>query len=490
MAQAANSRGHLTRRRVVVGTGALAAAALLPHRVAFAAPEISPVTARLSSYMSQARERALPPAVIERARLHILDTFAAMVSGSELPPGRVVLAFARANRGDQSVTIVGGDTLCGPIEAALANAMLAHADETDDSHAPSLSHPGCVVVPAALAVGERFGISGAHFLRAVVLGYDIGPRVTMTLGATFRSDRRLSSHGYAGAFGASAAAGCAASLGVDQMRWLIDYAAEQAAGLNATLRDASHIGKGFVFAGGPARSGVTSALLVHAGAQGVDDILAGPGNFLRVHAPQADPAGLIDQLGERFEINRTNIKKWSVGSPIQAPLDGLETLLQRHRFDAEAVQELIVRLPTNELATVDNRDLPDICLQHMIAIMLVDGTASFRAAHDEPRMRDAAVLRQRAKVRLLPDEELEKRRPNREAIVEVVLGDGNKLSEHVLAVRGTAENPMTPAEVVAKARDLMVPILGEARTSRLIETTLALDGLADIRALRPLLQRT
>jgi hypothetical protein len=64
----------------------------------------------------------------------------------------------------------------------MTNAMMAHADQTDDSHAPSHSHLGCGVVPAALASGEQFGISGAHLLRAVTLGYDVGARFTMALG--------------------------------------------------------------------------------------------------------------------------------------------------------------------------------------------------------------------------------------------------------------------------------------------------------------------
>ena len=478
----------VTRRSVLASTSAILSGAALPSS-GRAGPAISPVTQKLSAYMSEARDRVLPDAVIERIKEHVLDTFAAMISGSDLPPGRIVIAFARANRGDQSTTVAGSDVLCGPIEAALANGMLAHADETDDSHAPSLSHPGCVVVPAALAVGERFGIGGMHFLRAIALGYDIGTRLTMTLGPTFRNERRLSSHGFAGAFGGSAAAGCAASLDAMQMRWLIDYAAQQAAGLNATLRDSGHVGKGFVFGGGPARSGVTSALLVHAGATGVDDILSGPGNFLRTHAPAIDPAGLIEELGETFEVTRTNIKKWSVGSPIQASLDALETLIGRHGFAADQVKELIVRLPARSAATVDNRDLPDICVQHMLAIMLMDKTASFRAAHDEPRMHDPAVLRQRAKVKLIADEELDRRRPNREAIVEVTLTDGRAWREHVAAVRGTAANPMTRAEVVGKCRDLMAPVLGEDKAARLIEATLALDTIGDIRDLRPLLQR-
>ena len=106
--------------------------------------------------------------------------------------------------------------------------------------------------------------------------------------------------------------------------------------------------------------------------------------------------------------------------------------------------------------------MPDICLQHMVAVMLLDKTASFAAAHDKPRMQARAVLKQRAKVELVLDEELERLMPQRQAIVEVTLSDGSRLTERVEAVRGTAANPMNRDEVVRKCRDLTTPVLGAA----------------------------
>ena len=134
--------------------------------------------------------------------------------------------------------------------------------------------------------------------------------------------------------------------------------------------------------------------------------------------------------------------------------------------------------------------MPDICLQHMVAVMLLDKTSSFKAAHDKARMQDPAVLRQRAKVQLIPDAELERALPRREAIVEITLVDGTKLTEHVVSVRGTPENPMPREEIVAKARDLMAPVLGAPATASLIEKVLNLEKVKNIRELRPLLQRS
>jgi 2-methylcitrate dehydratase PrpD len=482
---------NITRRSVLQRAGGFIAAAAFPTRGLTAALPVSEVMTRLSSYMSEAAGRALPEEAVEKTKHHILDTFAAMISGSELGPGRIGIKFARAHAGEKVATVAGSDVVCGPIEAAVANGMLAHSDETDDSHAPSHSHPGCAVVPAALAAGEQFGIDGTRFLRAVALGYDVGPRVTLTLGGLpYQMETHRSSHEIAGNFGAAAAAGCAAGLNAQQMRWLLDYASQQASGIAAWERDTEHIEKSFVFAGIPARNGVTAALLIQLGGTGVEDVLSGPDNFLMAFAPKADPAKLIEKLGERYEVTRTNIKKWTVGSPIQAPLDALEILLKRRPFEADQVQKVTIRVATSEANTVNNREMPDICLQHMVAVMLIDKTASFAAAHDKPRMQDAGVLRQRAKVQLVPDEELERRYPRRETIVEVTLNDGTRLTERVEAVRGTAENPMTRDEVVAKCRDLSAPVLGASTAAKLIAQVLNLEMMKNVREFRPLLQRT
>jgi 2-methylcitrate dehydratase PrpD len=478
----------LTRREILYAAGGLLTASAARAQTKPAA--VSPIMTKLSTFMSDAAGHALPADVVEKTKHMILDTLAAMISGSELPPGRFAINFARAYKGNPIATVAGSNVLCGPIEAALSNGMLAHSDETDDTHPPSQSHPGCATVPAALAAGERFNIGGQQFLRAVTLGYDIGTRVTATLGRLqYMFDSHRSTHSIAGTFCAAAAAGCAASLNARQMRWLLSYTAQQASGTAAWQRDTDHIEKAFDFAGMPARNGVTSALLVQAGGTGVEDIFSGADNFFDAFMPKNDPAMVIDKLGERYEITRTNIKKWTVGSPIQAPLDALEILLKRYKFPPDQVRQIVVRAATNEAKIVDNREIPDICMQHMIAVMLIDRTASFKSAHDTARMRDPEILRQRAKVQLVGDEELERLMPRRVGIVEVTLNDGMRFSERVDNVRGTAENPMPREEVIAKARDLIAPVLGNATATKLIDTVFDIEKVKSVLELRPLLQK-
>src|SRR5262245_20149184 len=394
------------------------------------------ITSTLAAYMSQAGTRMLPEEVVEKTKQIILDTLAAMISGADLPPGKFAIQFARAYKGERIATIAASNLLCGPIEAALVNGMLAHSDETDDTHSFSQSHPGCSVVPSALAVGEQFGIDGPRFTRAVALGYDIGPRVTITLGRLqYMADTHRSTHAIAGTFGSAAAAGCAVNLNAQQMRWLLSYTAQQTSGIASWQRDTDHIEKAFDFAGMPARNGVTSALLVQAGGTGVDDVFSGADNFFQAFLPKNDAALMIEKLCKRDECMRTRFKKWTTGSPIQAVLDALVNIQKRNSFAADDVKQVQVRVATNEAAIVNNREIPDISLQHLVAVMLIDKTVTFKSAHDLARMKDPAVLRHRAKVQLIPDEELERRMPRREAIVDVTLNNGMKLTEHVEAVR-------------------------------------------------------
>jgi len=229
---------------------------------------------------------------------------------------------------------------------------------------------------------------------------------------------------------------------------------------------------------------------VQLGWNGVDDVMSGRDNYLLATSPQAKPDLLIDGLGERYEIARTNIKRWTVGSPIQAPLDAMEALLKRQPVDPDRVREILVRSAPESV--VDNSDPPDINIQHAMALMVIDKTVTFRSIHDLPRLRDPRALRLRAKVRL--EAPAGSGRGGRDAVrpplLEITLNDGTRLTQDTGAVLGTVENPMTREQFVAKCRDLMTPVLGESQSARLIDRVLDLERIKDIRELRPLLQRT
>jgi len=450
--------------------------------------QISPVMSQLSAYIASALRRSLPPAVIEKTKHHILDTLAAMISGSRLAPGMRAIGYVKTLGGVKEACVIGSNIITTAVNAALANGMLAHADETDDSHAPSLTHPGCGIVPAALAMAERERRNGAALLRAVALGYDVGCRLTQSLDAyQFREDGH-STHSFGPMFGAAAAAGALADLRERQVRHLLSFTAQQASGISCWMRDGEHVEKAFDFGGMPARNGVTAATMVADGFTGVDDVFAGERSFFVAYGRKPDPAVLARGLGANYEIMNTNIKRWSVGSPVQAPLDSLRDLILKHQIKAADVEKVVVRVAHQGANTVDNRDMPDICMQHMCAVMLIDGNVTFASSHDQKRMRDREVLALRNRIELRGDDALSAAMPSRQGIVEVRLRDGRELKRHTTAVRGTAENPMTRGEVDEKSYDLMAPVIGRARARKLCDAVWKLEKVRDARGLRPLLR--
>lgn len=440
------------------------------------------ITQVLAKYIAAAPDKDLPMEVKEKTTLHIIDTVAAIVSGARLNAGRRILPFVEKLAGTPESMIFGSGQLTTAALAALANGMCAHADETDDSHAPSLTHPGCAVVPAAFAVAERERWSGKKLLRAVALGYDIGTRITIALGADRFHDLGHSSHSFGGLFGATAAS--AAGLTETQAAGALAYAVQLASGNTCWRRDPEHVEKAFDFGGMPAHNGVLAASFAAAGfSASVEPLDGNPGLFAAF--PQyAKSEQAVELLGERFEIMRTAIKKWCVGSPIQAALDSLEFLMSEHKILASDVVAITVALPRHSAPVVDNREMPDVNLQHQLALMLQDGAVTFESSHDRSRMQQASIVALRNRISIEPRSDKTFTDNPRQAWLSIKLVSGHRLEHRTLYVRGTPNNPMTPEEVIAKCRDLMAPILSGHRAERAIAMLLSLDDLDDIKALR------
>jgi 2-methylcitrate dehydratase PrpD len=301
-----------------------------------------------------------------------------------------------------------------------------------------------------------------------------------------------STHSFGPTFGAAAAAASLARLDARQMLHVLTYAGQQASGVGSWIGDTDHIEKAFDFGGMPARNGVTAATFVSQGFTATDDMLAGPRNFFQAYthaARGANPQELVRELGETYEVMNTNIKRWSVGSPIQAPLDSLSDLIKTHGVSADDVEHAVVKVSHTGATTTDNRHIPDICMQQMCAVMLMDGIVTFESAHDEGRMHDAATQAVRSRIELLGDDEMQALLPSRQGIVELTLKDGRRLTHRTEAVRGTSENPMTRAEVDEKCFHLIAPVLGARKARGLCDAVWSLERVRDARELRPLFSK-
>jgi 2-methylcitrate dehydratase PrpD len=450
---------------------------------------ISPENLRLSEYIAGTAARDLPAPVAAKTKHHILDTLAAILSGSRLRAGTLAAGYAARFAALPEATVM-GTALAVPAEtAALANAMSGHADETDDSHLGGRFHPGCAIVPAAFAVAEVTDRSGAELIRAVAVGYDVGARLNMSLGYSNPNNASgHSTHSLGAAFGAAAASAALCRFDARRVRHVLSYACQQASGVPFWHRDSEHVEKAFDFGGMGARNGVAGAMMVAAGFSAVEDAFSGRNNFYTGFGEKPAPAVLAHELGSRFEIMQASIKKWCVGSPIQAVLDATAALIAEHGVRAADVRHIFITMPDDRMHIVDNRSMPDVCVQHMTALMIADGMLGFANTHDHARMHDEAVLAVRRRIELIPSKELSKAVPARQAIVEIERNDGTRLRHHAKAVRGTPDNPMTSDEIEEKALDLIAPITGKERASKLVAATGKLESLRSVRELRALLQ--
>jgi 2-methylcitrate dehydratase PrpD len=487
-----NARGAAILSGAIPGTAAFAQTAAAPAPAAPSAAvsdrdAVSPAAAAFADYVAGALDRELPADVATRAKLHVLDTLAAMVSGSRLKPGDLAARYVDSIGGKPQAMVIGTPIVTSAVNAALANAMAAHADETDDTNPVGPVHLGCGAVSAGLATAELVGRSGQDLLRAVTLAYDVGTRMVTSLGISQGSGTRSPSVTMT-TFVAAAAAAAMLRLDQRQVRHTFSYAAQQASGIGFWSRDREHVEKAFDFGGMGARNGVMAATMVAMGFSAVEDPFSGAESIYTALADKPAPEKLLAGLGTSFAVFGTTIKKWSVGAPLQAVLDSMAALLADPAVRADNIKHIRVDMPTASMRIVDNSTSPDLCLQHLAALMIVDRGASFASVHDAARMSDPKVLAVRKLVELVPSQELQVAVPARQAIVRIDLADGRSLSHHTQVVRGTAANPMDAKEVEAKALDLLGPVLGSARAGELITTVRDLERLGPVSRLRPLLQ--
>jgi 2-methylcitrate dehydratase PrpD len=164
-------------------------------------------------------------------------------------------------------------------------------------------------------------------------------------------------------------------------------------------------------------------------------------------------------------------------------------LVGKHGLKPESIESIVAYLPEAGARVINNRDMPDICLQHILAVALQDKKLTFEAAHSYERLSDPAILDIRKRIKLVEDPELTAAKVRFQGTVEVTTASGEKYREHVVSARGNAHNPMTSAELEDKCENLMSPVLGKTCAKKLIDTVFNIEQAGNMRELRPLLSR-
>ena len=428
----------------------------------------------LTKYISSALNNALPEKTKIKTRFHLLDAIVSILSGRLLPPGQKGFNFSKNQGGLEEATLLGNNIKVSAINAAFSNGMAAHANETDDSHTKGRFHPGCAIIPTTLAIAERENLNSEEIFKGIALGYDIGVRFTTSLGYKPPKTSIFATHSIGPIFGSAASAGALLKLTHEQCNYLISYTVQQASGLACWNRDPDHIEKAFVFSGMTSRNAIYSALLAKENFTSVRDPILGERGFHAGFAHNAKPELLNYKLGENFEIDNASLKKWSVGSPIQSMMDAIEYLLQNNDFNYKDIKELTVEIPADRFHIVNDREIPSISAQHLIAVHLIKKTMGYEEAHNEKLFNDPEVVSLRKKIKSISSEELAIARPERQSKITIILNNDKKLFYHAKSVRGTPDNPMEEKDIIAKSKRLF-SVFKTSQTDDLIDLILHKD---------------
>jgi 2-methylcitrate dehydratase PrpD len=450
-------------------------------------------TRTLSEFVVAAEKRAMPADLFDLARQCVLDTFGAMLIGATKPWSRMTAAFSLGEGGcvGGPSTVVGATGGTAPQMAALANGMMAHGFEIDDVHDESLTHPGAVVVPAAMAVAEQTGASGAEFIMAVILGYELNGRAGLGVGAVAHMLGGFYPTGTSGVFGAATAAARLLGADCERMTHTLGLAGSFASGI-VEFADSGGMVKR-LHAGRAAEGGVTAAYLAMKGLTGPTTVLEGRHGFCRVFSSAPALERLLDGLGEDYKIRQTTVKPYACCSDIHPIIEALLDIKATYRFDPHDVRDILVEAPSK---VVELNDI-DGTASMMAAQYSVPFTAAIVLLRDirdpaiyrESTLQDAELASFQPKVALRRDAEFDRLFPKLIAArVTVTLGDGRTLTGTNRGAAGSIHHPLSKAQVEDKFMRLADPILAPGRASEIVRLVEIVEDLPDIGALTALLR--
>jgi len=444
------------------------------------------ITSELSAFVASTRLDALPPEVVARTRLLVLDLAGNAVRArhdAESTPALLAAVTALGlARGDSRV--FADDATYSPAGAALVNATLAHSLDFDDTHAEAVVHPGSPVIPAALAAAEMVGASGAEVMAGIVAGYEVALRLALALPAGAHYDRGFHPSATCGAFGAAAAAGRVFGLDAARIASALGIALSQSAGSLQFLANGAWTKRFQV--GWSSMAGLVAATLAREGFKGAVDPIEGRHGFLRAYAPAPVPERVVQDLGRVFELMATGVKPYPSCRWGHAGIDAALALHRELGLRPEEIEDatlgvsraglLLVGEPTSRKADPQNIVDGQFSGPFVIAAALATGRMdwdSYKGLHD-PTIR-----------RLLPmiacenDPAIEAEFPVNMSGKLTLRARGEVFTRTVIVPKGEPSNFLSAAELRTKFDGLAEAVLGVQEAAALAAEALRLDELTD-----------
>ncbi|MBI4331042.1 MAG: MmgE/PrpD family protein [Chloroflexi bacterium] len=433
----------------------------------------------MAGYIASLQFGDIPAEVVSRTADLVLDHLGVCIFGSTTPWAQMVTDQVISEGGKEQSTMFLSGHKTIPRSAALANGVMSHAFELDDTLTPF--HPGGVVIPAALAVGEDLHCTGRDFVAAVVAGYEVIGRIGSAI-----HDAKVIRHGHhatgiLGSFGAAAAAGKLLKLDEKKLVSALGLAANQHTGLMEFFKEGT-MEKRF-FSGKGAHDGVLSAVLAARGFTAASTLLDGEYGFCRVFDREADLSLLTRDLGKTFKLMETTIKPYPCCRTIHAQIDAAIKIAEAQDLSPEDISEVVVG--GNAAQACDQHayyDVPDVmAAQYGIPYCIARALISRNVWVDDftpAAMTDPETLKFMRCIKVVPDEEVERRRGM--AKVSIKSREGETFTETVLVPRGSPGDPSFRKDLHEKFARLSLGVLPEERVNTIRRLVAGLAGLGDI----------
>jgi 2-methylcitrate dehydratase PrpD len=403
---------------------------------------------RLGRFVAASHWDDLPPAIRHEGKRSLLNFLGCALGVAHAPPIELALRVLWPLAGGEHVTVIGRSERLDMLGAAFINAVGGNLLDYDDTHLRTVIHPTAPVAPAALALTERHGLTGAAMLHAFILGAEVACRIGNAVSPGHYA-RGWHITATCGVFGAAAAS--AKLLGLDATRtWhALGIAASQSAGVVENLPSgAKNVG-----VGNAARNGIFAALLAEQGYTAAPAAIDGALGWAGATGDVFMVSEVTNDLGQRWEIGANTYKPYPCGIVMHAVIDACLTLRRQHELSTDQIDEVMISgdqllLDRGDRAVANERDAR-VSIHHCAAVALLFGAAGLDAFSDSVvQAPDVVALRRRVKVSLDADS------PRGAATAVVRTKDGRSLTSTILHARGSEQHPLTDADIEAKVRDL------------------------------------
>ena len=435
----------------------------------------------LAEFACATRLADLPASLLERGRWIIADSVGAIAGGMQMPEMKAFVAKHLAGRQPGAASVIGGDALADPRDAALLNGTAGTWQEQDEGNLYAKGHPGIQVVPAVLAVAQANRLSGADALLALILGYEISARINRA------SNSRLAfhPHGTYGVLGAAVGVGKLKGYDPAQMRQLLNVAATCGV---ATSRNAIVEGVTVrnIYTGMSGFSGQLACEMVECGFTGERD---GVGYiFSKIYGDGFDPAATIDKLGSEWLTARSYFKIHACGRYIHSGLDLIEDVLAERggKVDPESIAAIDFK-GYSFFASLHRKE----CKTSFDARFSVPFAAASLIVHGKPGLKnfeqpavDNPVIQALAqKISVTENPDHSKQFPHKQVVDATIrFRDGSTWTGHGEHTKGEAERPHHPDELREKFLELSAGAWPREQGNRFLDGLLALDTVPDAQA--------